>query len=85
MMPHGEWFDEMVACSHGYACTGEWFDEMLACSHGYVYTGDDTQHDIKHTRIVPLTMPNGKKKNLHDVLHVPSICPWDRWQNKIYR
>lgn len=56
MTPHGEWFNEMVAGSHGYVCTG-----------------DDTQHDIKHTESVPLTIPNGKKKNLHDVLHVSSI------------
>lgn len=52
---------------------GEWFDEMVVGSHGHVCTGDDTQHDIRYIGIIPFTMPNGKKKNLHDVLHVPSI------------
>ncbi|MCO5554908.1 hypothetical protein L7F22_008446 [Adiantum nelumboides] len=51
-----------------------WFHEMHEPQRiGYVEIGDDSTHPIEHVGKVSLCMPDGQKKHMTDVLHVPTI------------
>ena len=40
---------------------------------GYIETGDDMLHPLEHVGKAPLSMHDGKKKHMVDVLHVTTI------------
>ena len=67
------WYVDSGASNH-MTCHQTWFSQMKEPSKpGYVETGDDTMHPIAHVGNVPLSMHDGKKKYMANVLHVLTI------------
>ena len=67
------WYVDSGASNH-MTHHKSWFHEMHEPQKaGYVETGDDSMHPIEHIGKVSLCMPDGQKKHMTDVLHVPTI------------
>ena len=67
------WYVDLGASNH-LTYHQKQINEMKEPSKpGYVDTSDDTMHPIEHVGNVPLSMHDGKKKNIADVLHVSTI------------
>lgn len=67
------WFIDSVASLH-MSCNKDWFDEYhenieATC----VYLGGNTSLQVQGYGIISVMLPNGKVRQIHDVMYVPSI------------
>ena len=61
-----------LGASNHMTSHGKWFQDMHDSKRpNYVETSDNTTHPIAYVGNVPLSMQDGEKKYLVDVLHVP--------------
>ena len=56
------------------SCNRNWFDSYCETNDGAnIYLGDERSHQIKGYVDITVTLPNGSVKQIHNVMHVPSI------------
>ena len=67
------WFIDSGALAH-MSCVKEWFDEYHESTDAtHIYLGDNRSHKIQGYGVICVNLPNGKKKQIHNVLYVPGI------------
>ena len=55
-------------------CNKNWYANFKETHNGAsIYLGDDRTHQIKGYRDIPLTLPNGTIRHIHNVVYVPGI------------
>ena len=67
------WFIDSGASAH-MSCLKEWFDEYHESTDAtHIYLGDNRSHKIQGYGVICVNLPNGQKKQIHNVLYVPGI------------
>ena len=67
------WFIDSGALAH-MSCVKEWFDEYNESTYAtHIYLGDNRSHKIQGYGVICVNLPNGQKKQIHNVLYVPGI------------
>jgi hypothetical protein len=67
------WYVDSGASIH-MSCNKDWFENYHETNNGAnIYLGDDRSHQVKGYGDVPMTLPNGCVKQIHNVMYVPGI------------
>ena len=55
-------------------CNKEWYDKYYEKNYGtHIYLGDNRSHKFQGYGIISVYLPNGKMRQIHDVMYVPAI------------
>ena len=67
------WFIDSGASAH-MSCVKAWFDEYHESMNAtHIYLRDNRSHKIQGYGVICVNLPNGQKKQIHNVLYVPGI------------
>ena len=67
------WFIDSRALAH-MSCNKNWFGESHENIDGtHIYLGDNKSHKVQGYGIICVNLPNGKMKQIHNVMYVPGI------------
>eukprot|EP00253_Pinus_taeda_P029672 PITA_29672 len=70
------WFIDSSASLH-MSCNKDWFDEHHENIDGTcVYLGDNRSLQVQGYGVIGVMLPNGKKRQIHDVIYVPGLEIW---------
>jgi hypothetical protein len=67
------WFVDSGASIH-MTCNKNWYINFKETHNGaHIYLGDDRSYQIKGYGDIPVTLPNGTIRHIHNVVYVPGI------------